>query len=311
MTVRIALVGAGRIGSFHAQALAGSEVARFAAVVEPTGRRPDGIEDEVPVVPDIASLPRHLVDAALVAVPSRLHVTVIGELLDLGVPILCEKPCGLTADDTDRIAAAASSAGVPVRVAYWRRFAPELIRLRQDIAAGHLGDISLIASHQWDEAPPPAAFRDPASSGGIVVDCGVHDLDTVQWVTGQRVRSISGYASTVVSTEPVPGDPESVSLAAALDGGTTAVITLGRCRPDGEHQVVEAIGTRGVGRVALVERSDLTLLTGCFRALVEDFARTAGGPDGRTATVQEAADLLRVAERATRALLDRPTAIDG
>jgi myo-inositol 2-dehydrogenase / D-chiro-inositol 1-dehydrogenase len=302
MTVRIALVGAGRIGSFHAAAMAGSPGARFSVVVEPTGRRPPGLGADVPVVPDVAALRGHAVDAALVAVPSRFHVPVIGELVGLGIPVLSEKPCGLTAEDATAIAASAARAGVPVRVAYWRRFAPELVRLRQDIAAGHLGDISFVASHQWDEEPPPASFRDPRASGGIVVDCGVHDLDTVQWVTGQRILAIDGFASTVVSTDPVPGDPESASLVAGLDAGTVAVITLGRRHPDGEHQSVEVIGTRGARRVNLVDRSDLGLLTACFREMVEDFARTGGGEGGRTATVQEAADLLWLASLATASL---------
>jgi myo-inositol 2-dehydrogenase / D-chiro-inositol 1-dehydrogenase len=302
VTVRLALVGAGRIGSFHADALDGSDVARFTVVIEPTGRRPAALAAGIPVVTEVSELRDHAVDAALVAVPSRLHVQVIGQLLAFGVPILSEKPCGLTPGETASIAAAADAAGVPVRVAYWRRFAPELVRARDDVLAGRLGDISLIASHQWDEEPPPAAFRDPLSCGGIVVDCGVHDLDTVQWVTGQRVRSIVGYASSVTSVTPVPGDPESASLVAALDGGSTAVITLGRRQPEGERQTVEVIGTRGVRRITLVDRSDLRLLTSCFRALVEDFARTGGGPDGRTATVQEAAQLLRLATSATEQL---------
>lgn len=301
-TTRMALVGAGRIGSFHAGAMAGSSVVRFSVVVEPTGRRPAGLAPDVPVVPDLAALAGHDVDGALVAVPSRLHAAVIGELVDMGIPVLSEKPCGVSAADSEAIATRADRAEVPVRVAYWRRFAPELVRLREDIASGSLGGISLIASHQWDEEPPPAAFRDPASSGGIVVDCGVHDLDTVQWVTGQRVTAVSAHASMVTSTEPVPGDPESASLVATLDAGSLAVITLGRRHPDGEHQSVEVIGTRGARRVTLVEGSDLQLLTACFRALVEDFATTRGGPGGRTATLEEAADLLRLAALATDAL---------
>ena len=48
-------------------------------------------------------------------------------LAEHGLPILCEKPCGLTTEETRSIAAL----GVPVQVAYWRRFVPALRELRE------------------------------------------------------------------------------------------------------------------------------------------------------------------------------------
>ena len=61
-----------------------------------------------------------------------------------GLPILCEKPCGVTARGHARARRASSTrAGVALQVAYWRRFVPELVALRERIAAGELGEVLL------------------------------------------------------------------------------------------------------------------------------------------------------------------------
>src|SRR6202008_4835876 len=106
------------------------------------------------------------VDGFLVAVPTRLHVAVTRQLAAHGLPILCEKPCGLTVEETRAIA----SLGGRVQVAYWRRFVPALRALRERMSAGDLGRVVFLAVAQLDQPPPPAAFRDPVSSCGIVVD---------------------------------------------------------------------------------------------------------------------------------------------
>src|SRR5205823_6792482 len=117
-------------------------------------------------------------------------------------------------------------AGGTLCVAYWRRFVPELQALRERVAGGELGTISHVLCSQWDERPPPASFRDPASSGGIVVDMGVHEFDLLRWLTGQEIVSVSGVESDVSIDPKVEGDPEGVVLAVGLDGGSAGVVSL-------------------------------------------------------------------------------------
>src|ERR671935_154730 len=125
--VRLALVGGGRMGRTHLDALASSEAVEVTAAMDP--------------VPGARQ--------ALAAEAAR----------------------------------AARDAGVLLQVGYWRRFVPELVALRARIAAGELGEISLVRSWQWDGSPPHREFR--VRSGGIIVDMGGHELDQTPWVTGQ------------------------------------------------------------------------------------------------------------------------------
>src|SRR4029077_11352986 len=125
----------------------------------------------------------------------------------------------------------AAQAGVPLQIGFWRRFVPMLKGLRERVAAGTLGGIYLVACFQWDGAPPSAYFR--AHSGGVFVDMGVHEFDQTRWLTGQEFGEIHAVAAEVAG-EAYPGDPESAQAVAALSGGSTAVISLGRRFPLGD-----------------------------------------------------------------------------
>ena len=139
----IGLIGAGRMGRTHLRALAGSDRVRVAAVAEmsPTAREAVAapgvtLHESVPEMLDHAVL-----DGVLIAAPTDQHGAIIAEVAARGLPILCEKPCGLTA----AAARASAQVGVPLQVAYWRRFVPGLRQLHDRIAAGDLGVIHLVA----------------------------------------------------------------------------------------------------------------------------------------------------------------------
>lgn len=290
MTFRLALIGAGRMGATHARALESCDTVDVACVVDPSDeaaasvRAPRATLDSLPAV-----------DGFLVAVPTRLHVAVTTALAAYGLPILCEKPCGLTTDETRSIAAL----GVPVQVAYWRRFVPALRELRQRVVSGRLGDLVFVASAQLDETPPPPAFRDPVSSGGIVVDMGVHELDQLRWLTGREIVAVNGVAGSVGFDPPVDGDPELVELTVELEGGIAGAITLGRRYPPGETCRVEVIGLLGAERIDFVAPPDGDeTIAAALRAQAEDFAR--GGGEGTT--IDDAVAALDAARRAKEAL---------
>ncbi len=278
------------MGAAHARALASCRSVEIGCVVDPSDAAAAAVDAPRAT---LDTLPE--IDGALVAVPTRLHVAVVSQLAELGLPVLCEKPCGLTVDETRRIA----SLGVRVQVAYWRRFVPALRRLRERIAGGELGEVVFVSSAQLDELPPARAFRDPASSGGIVVDMGVHELDQLRWLTGHEIAQVSGAAGSVGWDDPVDGDPELVTLSAVTDRGIAASITLGRRHPPGEVCRVEVIGLDGAERFDFVAPPDGDeTIAAALRAQAEDFAR--GGGEG--ATVDDAVAALEAAQRAKSAL---------
>ena len=300
---RLGLVGGGRMGRTHMSALAAGGDVRVVAVAEPDAATRAMIEG--PGVAAHASLGAMLdaggVDGVLVAVPSPLHVGVVREIADRGLPILCEKPCGVRASMAAEADAIAQAAGVVLQVAYWRRFVPGLQALRARIASGALGGLYHLDAQQWDGEPPAAGFR--ATSGGVFVDMLVHELDQIRWLSGQDFVEVRALASRV-EDEPVAGDAECATALFRLSGGTTAVATAGRRYPDGDSIRVMAFGTRDAADL-LIHRpaAGLDVIDEALRRQAAGFAARVGGAEGTGgATAADAVAALAAAELATPAL---------
>jgi myo-inositol 2-dehydrogenase/D-chiro-inositol 1-dehydrogenase len=188
------------MGLTHLRALAVSDAVRIAAVADPSPAARAGAKDIDGTVRTHADLEAALdagVDGVLIAAPSTLHRSLVAQCAERRLPVLCEKPCGTTVGELDAAAAAAQSAGVPLQIGYWRRFVPELVALRERLRQGLFGELLQISCWQWDAEPPSQSFR--ASSGGILIDMGVHEFDQLRWLTGQELR-LAGAASTAGAT---------------------------------------------------------------------------------------------------------------
>jgi myo-inositol 2-dehydrogenase/D-chiro-inositol 1-dehydrogenase len=250
-------------------------------------------------------------DGVLIVVPTDRHLQVISEVAARGLPILCEKPCGLTVAQTKAAVAATEAAGVPFQVAYWRRYVPALRALRESIAAGALGTLHLVACYQWDDQPPSDEFR--AHSGGILRDMGVHEFDEMRWLTGQEIGNMAAIASGVVPgglVRHLPGeaprrsaDVDSAQVLVELSGGGSGLVSLGRFHPAGDMARAEAFGTKGTARCDFLdpaegEQAQLAAL----RLQAESFADFASGGPCTGATGADAVAALDAATRAGAAI---------
>ncbi len=300
---RLGLVGAGRMGRTHLRALTGSKHVRIVAVAESARTSRDALaQTGLAVHADVdAMLDAGGLDGVLIAAPSDRHLALVRRIADAGLPILCEKPCGTTADEARDAAGVAQHAAVPLQIAYWRRFVPALQQLRKRIADGALGDLYFIACYQWDEQIPPAEFR--AHSGGIFVDMGVHEFDQLRWLTGQDIADIHVAAASVSAESPVPGDRESAQVLCTMSGGSNGLVSLGRRFPDGDVCWAQVFGTRSAEECRFLwpPEGDSVFLN-ALRVQAESFAAWVGGAAGDGARAEDAVAALVAAEHASRAL---------
>ena len=305
---RLGLVGAGRMGRTHLRAFAGSDGVTVTAIAEVSAQARRAVESSgAELYPGIGPmLDGASLDGILITAPSDQHDKIISEVAARGLPILCEKPCGVTAAQTRAAVETAAAAGVPFQVAYWRRYVPALRALRERIAAGDLGVVHLVTCYQWDLEPPSAAFR--AHSGGILIDMGVHEFDQLRWLTGQDITALSAVASGLVPDglgEPPDqvADVDSAQVIAELSGGGSGFISLGRYHPAGDMARAEAFGTRGTARCDFLdpaegERAQLAAV----RLQAESFAAFARGGRCEGATGADAMAALEAAEQAGAAI---------
>jgi myo-inositol 2-dehydrogenase/D-chiro-inositol 1-dehydrogenase len=291
------------MGQTHLRALADSSDVRVVAVAEPLDDlREKAVTDfTLRGYPSIDGLiGAGDVDGVVIVTPSDSHVDVIRRVAEANLPILCEKPCGVSVTETTRAQSIVDEAGVALQIAYWRRFVPGLQEIRRRIVDGDFGDVLSISCLQWDGAPPSAAFR--ARSGGIFVDMGVHEFDQARWLTGGDLTRVSASASTIITDPSVTDDPDSVQILAALTTGATAFVSLGRHFAPGDMASVEVFGTRAhVREVFLDPATGEETQLAALRAQAAAFARFARGEPCEGATVADAVAALDVATQATLA----------
>jgi myo-inositol 2-dehydrogenase / D-chiro-inositol 1-dehydrogenase len=298
----IGLVGAGRMGRTHLRALAGSDLVAVTAVAEMSAAAGEAVAapgvrlyENVPEMLDHAAL-----DGVLIAAPTDQHGAIIAEVVARGLPVLCEKPCGLTAAAARASARTAAAAGVPLQVAYWRRFVPGLRQLHDRIAAGELGVIHLVTCYQWDERPPPPVFR--AHSGGIAIDMGVHEFDQLRWLTGQDIGGLAVVASG--SAPDGIADVDGAQVILTMSGGATGFISLGRYFRVGDAVWAEAFGTEGHERCDVIDPAEGEVAQlEALRRQAESFALFAVGKGPcEGATADDAVAALTAAEQVTGAI---------
>jgi len=298
---RMGLLGAGRMGRTHLRALAHSESLRIVAVADPLESARVAVDAPgISVHADLAAMLRTGgLDGVLIASSSDAHLTAITDLAAASMPILCEKPCGLSSRQGREAAAIAAAAKVPLQVAYWRRFVPGLRKLKSRIDAGELGDLYLVTCYQWDERPPPPSFR--TRSGGIFMDMAVHEFDQIRWLSGQEIEALHAVAAQTLSDAPVAGDAESAQVLCALSGGATGLVSLGRRFPLSDVCKMEVFGTRDAEECRFLwpPSADQAFLE-ALRLQAESFVRWVGGAAAEGASALDAVAALDAAERASR-----------
>ncbi|AWB88542.1 Gfo/Idh/MocA family protein [Salinibacterium hongtaonis] len=118
------------------------------------------------------------VDVVYVATPHTFHVSAALLALEAGKHVLVEKPFTVTAEQARQVVDLAAERGLVVLEAMWTRFLPHMVRLREIIAAGTIGEVvTLIADHdQLLPSDPMHRMRDLALGGGALLDLGVYPV---------------------------------------------------------------------------------------------------------------------------------------
>jgi myo-inositol 2-dehydrogenase / D-chiro-inositol 1-dehydrogenase len=248
-TLRIGVIGVGRIGRMHAELLArripGVAVTRVQdahhdsarAVADTLGIAAAGDVDELLGAPDV--------DAVAICTPTDTHADLIVAAAQAGKAVFCEKPVSLDLVEVDRALAAVDAAGVPFQIGFNRRFDPAHAAVAAAVAAGEVGDPQLVRISSRDPAPPPVDYI--RHSGGIFLDMTIHDFDMARFVTGSEVVEV--YARGAVRIDPEIGSAGDVDTAVVMlehANGCLTTIDNSRQAVYGYDQRVEVFGSGGM-----------------------------------------------------------------
>lgn len=247
--LRVAVLGAGRIGSMHTELLHqrvdGVQVAAVYDVL-PEAARSVGSRLGVPVARSLEPVMGDpSVDAVAICTSTDTHVALMIDAARAGKTIFCEKPISLDLEQVDRGLAAVEEAGVYLQIGFNRRFDPSHRAVRDAVVSGRIGDVHLIRISSRDPQPPPIPYVEV--SGGIFLDMTIHDLDMARFVAGSEVTEV--YAKGDVRVDPdigAAGDLDTAVIVLTHENRAITTIDNSRRAVYGYDQRVEAFGSGGV-----------------------------------------------------------------
>jgi predicted dehydrogenase len=160
-------------------------------------------------------------DVIYIATPHPGHYATTLAAIEAGKSVLVEKPFTMDADEAATLIEAARAHNVFLLEAMWTRFLPHIVRVREILAAGTLGDIaSVTAEHgQWFEHDARHRLFAPDLGGGALLDLGIYPLSFASMVLG------APRAVTAVSDPAFTGVDAQTSMILQYDGGAHAILT--------------------------------------------------------------------------------------
>jgi len=256
--MRVALIGAGRIGGLHAATLRGLPEVAALLIVDADAALARSVAATVgaDAVGDVDVAFKADLDAVVIAAATAAHPELVHMALDARLPVFCEKPVASDVAGTREVVAHAAASGTPLHVGFQRRFDVGYRAVREAIRSGRLGWVHTLRACTSDAAPPAASYL--RGSGGIFRDCLVHDFDVIRWVTGREVVEV--YATGANRGDPgiaEAGDVDTAAVVLTLDDGTIATVAATRHNGAGYDVRLEACGSLDSVVAGLDDRTPL------------------------------------------------------
>jgi myo-inositol 2-dehydrogenase/D-chiro-inositol 1-dehydrogenase len=299
--VGVALIGSGRMGSFHGETISRRlPGARLVAVADPAPGAAEKLAGELGADRAYAEVAKVWADpevgAVVIAAPARFHAGLVVAAAQAGKAVFCEKPMATNLADADRAIDAARAAGVVLQVGFNRRFAPDWAAARALLDAGQIGRPRLLRSLTRDPGGVDPARVAPDT---IFLETLIHDFDTLRFLNpGAEVIEVHAVADALV--EPAWRDRgllDTGVVTVRFDNG--AIGTAEACfeASYGYDVRAEVLGSGGMatmgdgrrtgmvfsgaaGRTVETARSDQELFAGAYTAELAAFvdAVRAGTP---------------------------------
>ncbi|TMC63896.1 MAG: dehydrogenase [Chloroflexi bacterium] len=319
--MRVALIGAGRIGSLHARLLSATDGVERLTIADALPER------AASVARDVGATAAPSIDAALddaeavvIAAATDAHADLIRAAIRRRLPTFCEKPLALDLGDTITLCGEIERSGVPFQLGFQRRFDAGYREARRLVETGELGTLYIVRMAGHDPAPPHESYI--PVSGGLFRDFSIHDFDVLRWLTGNEVDEV--YADGGVRGFEVfakYGDVDTAVATFRLANGAFAVLTVARHDPLGYDIRTELFGSKDSVSVGLgprmplrsvepgvpgpagpVWQSFLVRFEDAYRAEFGAFLRVARGELASPCTARDGVEALRVSEAATTAV---------
>lgn len=220
--IRVAVVGVGYLGKFHAEKYASLPQVDLVGVVDSDQTRAAEIAASLrtEAYADFRQLVGKI-DAVSVVVPTSMHFEVGSFFLNNGIHLLIEKPITTTVAEARELIAIAAAKSLVLQVGHLERFNPALAAIK-----GALSKPGFI------DAVRVAPYKPRGTDVSVVLDLMVHDLDIISTITGSAIKSVSASGAAVYSATP-----DIVNARIEYQNGAVANVTASRISLQSERKM--------------------------------------------------------------------------
>lgn len=322
--MRVAILGVGRLGAFHAKVLTEQGGVSELRVYDPVAARAREVAESLGASP-VGTVADALAgaEAAVIVTPTGTHADLIHRCLELGLPAFCEKPISLDLASSRAVVEHVERSGGRLQIGFQRRFDEGFRRAREVVREGSLERVYGFAMTSRDALPPPDDYI--RSSGGQFRDQLIHDFDMTRWLFGDEVEEIAALGSTGGFPQyEAMGDVATAAVLMRLRGGAIGSASAARRNEAGYDIRVEIYGARDTIAVGWDSRTPVRSLEAgmpalagpryasfferfdrAYRAEIAHFLEFARGRAENPCTAAEAHSALRIADAATVSLRER------
>src|SRR6185436_12455321 len=236
--LKVGVIGVGRLGKVYVRDLAGRiPETTVAAVADIDRGLADQIAEEFDVPKAYGTAEELMADRDVIAAARS------------GKPTFCEKPPALSLAECAAMSDAVNKSGSFFQMGFMRRFDPGYAAAKEQIAQGAIGRPLVFKSTSRDPFRPSLEYANPASSGGIMVDMGIHDFDLARWFMGD-VETVSAVGGVLAYPEMASiGDIDNAIVSLVFADGRLGVIDLTRKGVYGYDISTDLLGDAGQVRV--------------------------------------------------------------
>jgi myo-inositol 2-dehydrogenase / D-chiro-inositol 1-dehydrogenase len=321
--VKIAILGVGRLGAFHAKVLRELPGVDELRINDADSARAAALSKELGAThaPSIGAALTGA-DAAVIVTPTGTHADLIRRALDQGLAVFCEKPIALDLESTKRVVDHVENTKGRVQIGFQRRFDAGFQEGRRRVRGGDLGAVYSFHMTSRDALPPPDAYIE--TSGGQFVDQLIHDFDVTRWMFGE-VDEVYATGSTLEFPQYEKwGDVATSAAVLKLRSGTVGLMDAARHNEAGYDIHVEIFGAKDSIAIGVDPRTPMSSVErdgpkmkspaypsffvrfdAAYRAELAHFLRFARGEVENACTVRDGMEALRIALAARRSLEER------
>lgn len=246
--LNIGIIGAGRIGQVHADnitfRLRNANLVGVSSGTRQLAERCSLAHGCEPYFDYHELIEDPSVDAVCICSASNQHTDQIIAAARAGKHIFCEKPIDTSLEVIDKALSEVRKAGVKLQVGFNRRFDQNYARVREAIIEGEIGTPQILHITSRDPSPPPLEYV--KNSGGIWMDCSIHDMDMSRFLIGSEVEEV--YTLGAVNIDPdieQYGDVDTSIVTLRFANGVIGTIDNSRQAVYGYDQRCEVLGSGG------------------------------------------------------------------